>query len=64
MTHIRGNKHVKEATIVHYKDWTIEWTGISLGGINTYVAKKEGCKNIGATSISYLKKVIDYDELV
>jgi len=61
MTHERGNKYVKEATNIRYKGWNIKWTGISLGGINTYVATKEGFKNIGATSLDYLKRVIDYE---
>jgi len=61
MTYVRGNKYLKEATRIMYKGWELTWTGSSAGGINTYVARKEGCKNIGATSIDYLKKVINYE---
>ena len=61
MTHDRNNKYVKESLKTTYKGWVIKFTGISSGGINTYVAHKESCKDIGATSIDYLKKVIDYE---
>jgi len=44
-----------------YKGWCIQYTGTSQGGISTYVAKKQDCKNIGATTIEYIKKVIDFE---
>lgn len=51
------------AEYIEYKGWTIEFTGMSTGGITTFVAKKEGVAgHIGATSIQYVKKIIDYEE--
>ena len=55
------SRRLIEPTIM-YKGWAIRLTGQSNGGILVFKAVKENEQHIGATSMEYCKKCIDFKE--